>query len=92
MFKLFFILTVFLTTVSANEIEVAALSDLSFVEVNIDELENIDNVDSDNPTLLTQTIDYLHYYTYISLRRFSLHIVQPNVQNFHSRAPPIFTS
>ncbi|ARD46220.1 hypothetical protein [Colwellia sp. PAMC 21821] len=91
MFKLFFILTVLLTTVSVNEIAVVTLSDLSFNEANIVELETTEDVDSDNPALLTHTANYLRSYTYISIGYRNPDIIEPYFNNFHSRAPP-FTS
>ncbi|ASP49603.1 hypothetical protein [Cognaticolwellia beringensis] len=88
MFKLFFILTILLTTVSANKIEVVTLSDLSFNQANTVELDTTEDVDSDNPALLTLTANYLRSYTYISIRYRNPDIIEPYFQNFHSRAPP----
>ena len=88
MFKLFFIITVLLTTVSINEIESVTLSDLSFNQANTVELDTTEDVDSDNPALLTLTANYLRSYTYISIRYPNPDIIEPYFQNFHSRAPP----
>tara|TARA_R110000787_G_scaffold93570_2_gene195870 strand:+ start:724 stop:1014 length:291 start_codon:yes stop_codon:yes gene_type:complete len=96
MFKLFFILIFLLTTVSVNEIAVVTLSDLNFTQATINEIEveieHIDNVDFDNPALLTQTTAYLRFFTNIGLPYFNPDIVIPYFQNFHSRAPPTFTA
>ena len=89
MFKLFFILTVLLTTVSVNEIESARLSDLSFNEANIVEFENAEDVDSDPPALLTHTAYYPRTYTYISISYQNPDILEPCFKSFHSRAPPL---
>jgi hypothetical protein len=91
MFKLFFILTVLLTTVSVNEIESVTLSDLSFNQVNTVELDTTEDLDSDNPALLTHTANYLRSYTYINVRYHNPDIIEPYFQNFHSRAPPFIS-
>lgn len=88
MIKLFFILTVLLTTVSVNEIKSVALSDLSFNQANTVELDTTEDVDSDNPALLTHTTNYLRSYTYINVRYHNPDIIEPYFQNFRSRAPP----
>jgi len=92
MFKIFFILAALITSVSVSEIQVVASNDLSFTEVNILEIENLDNVDFDNTALLSQTTADLNSYTDMKSSYLGPVVVAPTFQNFHSRAPPTFTS
>lgn len=79
-----------LPTVSANEIDLTALGDLNFTKSNIAEIEQADNLDFDDPSLLCQSIAQFQNCNYINLSYFSPFILQYYFLNFHSRAPPAF--
>lgn len=90
MFKFLFIISMLLPAVSANEIELTALGDLNFTKSNLAEIEQVDNLDFDDPSLLYPFIVQLQNCNYINLSDFSPFILQYYFHNFHSRAPPAF--
>ena len=90
MFKFLFIISMLLPTVSANEIDLIFLGDLNFTKSNIAEIEQADNLDFDNPSLLYQFIVPFQNCSYINLSYFSHFIPPYYFHNFHSRAPPSF--
>ena len=90
MFKFLFIISMLLPTVSANEIDLIALGDLNFTKSNSTEIEQADNLDFDDPSLLYPSIVQLQNCNYINLSYFTPFILQYYFHNFHSRAPPAF--
>lgn len=89
MFKLLFIISMLLPTVSANETVLVSLSDLNFTETNIVEIEQTDNLDFDRPALLSSALVQLSPDRNVKLSYFNPFIVQSYFQSFHSRAPPL---
>jgi hypothetical protein len=90
MFKFLFIINMLLPAVLANEIDLTSLGDLNFTKSNIAEIEQVDNLDFDNPSLLYQFIVQFQNCSYINLSYFSHFIPQYYFHNLHSRDPPAF--
>jgi hypothetical protein len=90
MFKFLFIISMLLPTVSANEINLIALVDFNFTKSNIAEIEQADNLDFDDPSLLYPSLVQFQSCNYINLSYYSSFILQYYFHNFHSRAPPPF--
>lgn len=79
-------------SVSANETGLITLSDFTFTESNITEIEKADNVDFDNPALIINTIISFQHQINTTVNYFSPFIIKSNFKSFHSRAPPVFIS
>lgn len=94
MFKFIFIISMLLPTVSAHEIRVNALNDLSLIEVNpaesLAEVEQTDDVYFDDTALIAQNSFQLPNYGYIILPYFSSSFLKAHQTCFRSRAPPKF--
>lgn len=92
MFKLFFILSIVIASVSANATDAVSFSDASFNAPTIVESENIINDDFDNPALFIEITVQPYLYRQVPSPYSSPDINPLTFENFHSRAPPKFTT
>ncbi|MBU2917258.1 hypothetical protein KO505_04665 [Psychrosphaera sp. F3M07] len=96
LFKLLFIVSVLLSTVSATEIASNSGHDLSFTEINMITLDELANpeLDLENPSaLLHRKFNWI----LASFKQSTLHYQQPfhsqlRYTNTYSRAPPTYFS
>ena len=92
MFKLFFILSIVIASVSANATDAVSFNDASFNAPTIVESENIINDDFDNPSLFIEITVQPNLYRQVPSPYSSPDIKTLTFENFHSRAPPKFTT